>query len=145
MLCRDVMKFTVEYIGPKDSARAAARRMRQANVGFLPVCDPDGRVIGTLTDRDITVRLVADGLQPDTPVADVMTREAIFCSPDADIRRAHELMGEHRKSRLLCCEDDGSLVGVISLSDIAACHDADVAATTLRQITSREARGCPRV
>jgi CBS domain-containing protein len=140
MLCRDVMRLAVESIDPTETARAAARRMLQANIGFLPVCDAEGRVTGTLTDRDITIRLVAEGLQLNTPIANIMTREIVYCHPRQDIKRAYELMAQHKKWRLLVCEHDGRLVGVISLSDIAACLDADIAAATLRRVTARGVR-----
>jgi CBS domain-containing protein len=139
MMCRDVMKTTVESLSPSDSVRIAAQRMRQANIGFLPVCDARSRVVGTLTDRDITIRLVAEGRDVDIPVSEVMTKDVISCRPDDDIKRAHALMGQNHKSRLVCCEEDGELAGVISLSDIATCTDASVAAQTLRRVVSRAA------
>ena len=88
MLCREVMKATVECIQPHDSVQAAARRMRAANVGFLPVCNPSGRVVGTVTDRDLVVRSLADGMELDTPVSDVMTTDVITCLETDSLARA---------------------------------------------------------
>jgi CBS domain-containing protein len=98
------------------------------------------KVLGTVTDRDIAIRLVAEQLALGTPVERIMTREAIACHPQDDIREAEELMGEHRKSRIMCVDDDGALVGVISLSDIAKLGSGRAAATTLRRVSQRESR-----
>src|SRR5262245_15465959 len=119
MRCEQIMKREVESVGPRDTVQTAARKMRNENVGFLPVCEPSNRVLGTLTDRDLALRVIADGLPATTEVADVMTPEIIACRPKDDIRKAQELMAEHQKSRMLCLDEAGHLVGVISLSDIA--------------------------
>jgi CBS domain-containing protein len=137
MFCRDVMKLTVECLRPTESVQAAAKRMRQMNIGFLPVCDAGTRVLGTLTDRDIAIRVVAEARTPDTPVAHVMTREAVSCNPDDDIKRAEELMVAHQKSRLLCCDEDGNLVGVITVSDLAGVANGAAVAEILREVTRR--------
>src|SRR5439155_1235844 len=100
----------------------------------------DGRALGTVTDRDLVLRVLAEGQMADVKIERVMTREAIACSPDDDILRAQELMAEHHKSRILCVDQDGTVVGVISLSDIAQ-HEGDAqAAQTLRAISEREAQ-----
>ncbi|MHB8873606.1 MAG: CBS domain-containing protein [Myxococcaceae bacterium] len=138
MRCEEIMKRKVQCLTPKDTVHGAAKRMREMNTGFLPICDGAGRVLGTLTDRDITVRLVAENRPATEPVETIMSTEVIACRPNDDIRRAGELMGKHRKSRILVM-DDGKLVGVISLSDIAH-HDAKNAATAMGQVTMREVR-----
>jgi len=81
MVCADVMKLNVECLSPRDTVESAARRMRDQNIGFLPICDDSKNVQGTLTDRDIAVRIVAEGLQNTTAVEDVMTREVVACHP----------------------------------------------------------------
>ena len=113
--------------------------MRDRNIGFLPVCDDGMLVLGTVTDRDIALHIVADLLSPGTPVEQVMTREVVACYPEDDIELARELMAEHRKSRIMCLDDDGALLGVISLSDIAKL-EGDGAARTHRAVSRREAR-----
>ena len=138
--CQDIMKRDIECLSPRESASDAARRMRDRNVGFLPVCDESRRVLGTVTDRDIAIRLVAEELAPGTEVEWLMTREIVACHPRDDIQEAEELMGQHRKSRIMCVEDDGTLVGVISLSDIAKLDSGRAAATTLRRVSERESR-----
>ena len=138
MRCEEIMKHDVAYIAPDDTVEAAARRMRDENVGFLPVCDESKKVIGTLTDRDIAIRMVAEGRPASTQVKESLTRDIVACKPTDDIRRAEELMGQHRKSRIMCLDDDGRLAGVISLSDLAQTGDDAWAAQTMRQVTERE-------
>ncbi|HEV8332058.1 MAG TPA: CBS domain-containing protein [Steroidobacteraceae bacterium] len=137
--CREIMKRDIECLSPREPAQAAAERMRDRNIGFLPVCDDSMQVLGTVTDRDIALRIVADLLSAGTPVERVMTREVVACYPEDDIELAKELMADHRKSRIMCVDDDGTLIGVISLSDIAKL-EGDGAARTLRAVSRREAR-----
>lgn len=139
MLCKQIMKRDIACVSTDDPVRSAAARMRADNIGFLPVCDDSGRVVGTLTDRDIALRVVADELAGTTLVDDVMTREVIACSPGDDIHRAEQLMGKYKKSRIICVSDDGRPVGVISLSDIAQHESSEQTARTMRRVTMREA------
>ena len=140
MNCEDIMKSDVECVSPQTSIQATARKMREENVGFLPVCDEGMRVVGTVTDRDLAIRGVAEGLPKDTPVEELMTREVISCRPEDDLGYARELMAQHFKSRIMCISRSGRLEGVISLSDIAQLDEAS-GIDTLRHVTSREARG----
>jgi len=139
MRCDEIMKRTVECVTAKDTVQAAARKMRDDNIGFLPVCENGSKVIGTITDRDIAIRACADDRAASkTKIGDVMTREVVGCRPTDDISKAQELMSKHHKSRMLCIDESNKLVGVISLSDIAQ-HQADAGAKTLRDVTTREA------
>jgi len=141
MQCTDVMKTDVECLLLGHTAQVAAQRMRLMNVGFLPVCDDSMRVLGTITDRDLALRLVALDLPASsTTVDELLTPGAVACHPEDEIGDAARLMAEHRKSRILCVDDEGVLVGVISLSDIAQVEDGAAAADTLRQVTDREVR-----
>jgi CBS domain-containing protein len=140
MRCEDIMKRDVECIDPTQSVQEAARRMLTTNVGFLPVCDSSGKVLGAITDRDIAIRVVAEGLPLTTAAADVMTPEVVSCRPDDDVTDAELLMGAHRKSRMMVTDDNECLVGVISLSDIAQVEEGSRASQTMREITEREAR-----
>jgi CBS domain-containing protein len=135
--CREIMKRDVHCLASSDSVILAAGRMRDQNVGFLPVCDAPGRVVGTITDRDIAIRFVAEKLDGNTPVEQIMTREVVACDPDDDLFDAAVLMATHRKSRIMCVGQDGRLVGVISLSDIAQ-FDGAHAAIALNEIGRRE-------
>jgi CBS domain-containing protein len=140
MRCEEIMKREVECVEPTEPVQAAARRMRDANVGFLPVCDSSRKVLGTITDRDIAIRIVAEGRPPTTAAADVMTREVVACRSDDDVTRAEQLMGSRQKSRIICTDKDGRLAGVISLSDIAQVEEGSRASETMKQVTDREAR-----
>lgn len=137
MRISDLMKREPQRVLSHDTCRVAARRMRDENVGFLPVCDRDGRVLGTVTDRDIAIRLVADGLRPEIPVGDIMSREVVACHLDDDLERAEQLMAASQKSRLVVVDDDGRLRGVVSLSDVAE-HDMAHAAETIARVARRE-------
>ena len=137
--CRDLMKTDLKCIYPEDSVHDAACRMRDTNIGFLPVCDETGEAIGTVTDRDLAIRALAEKLPYSTPVQNVMSRDIVACTEDDPIERAEELMGQHHVSRILCTDENGLLVGVISLSDLAEKADGPAVVDTLRQIASREA------
>ncbi len=139
MRCEELMKRQVESVHPDDSIQHAAEIMKEKGVGFLPVCDEQDRVLGTLTDRDIVIRCVAGGQScADTTCEDVMTKEVVSCRPGDDIEDCEEHMASRRKSRMLICDADDKLVGVISLSDIAQHDRARKAGKTLRAVTSRE-------
>ena len=140
MKCKELMKTDVECVSPSDTAQSAAKRMRDANIGFLPVCDASKRVLGTLTDRDLAIRLIAENRPATTRIEEVLTREAIACRPEDDLRKAEELMARYQKSRMMCVDEEGRLVGVISLSDIAQRESGGRASQTLRDVSQREAR-----
>src|SRR5438445_10236165 len=110
MLCKDVMTEHVQTIGADGSVREAAAMMRQSDIGFLPVCDLD-RLVGTITDRDIAVRLVSEGKSYDTSVRDVMTTAPVYCQIDDDVEHARMLMEEHQVSRLIVLEDGARIAG----------------------------------
>jgi len=117
--CDEVMKRNVHSIREHDSLQKAAQLMREQDVGFLPVLNRDGILVGVVTDRDIVIRgCENDDCPSATPIRDVMTLEAITCRPEDLISHAEALMSEHRISRLPIV-DRGALVGITSLSDLA--------------------------
>ena len=138
MLCSELMKSAVECVSPTDTAEIAAKRMRDHNVGFLPVCDDELHVIGTLTDRDLAIRLVAEQRPPTTPASQLMTTDVVSCLATDDLARAEELMGLFRVARIVCTDGDGTLLGIISLSDVAEHESATRAGLTLKDVTLRE-------
>jgi CBS domain-containing protein len=140
MLCSEIMQKPVKWISAEDTALTAARVMRAENIGFLPVCDRSGRVVGTVTDRDLAVRIVAENVPAETRLVDVMTKTAIQCRPTDDILAAEQLMGTHRKSRIVCTDGEGHLLGIVSIADIAKHDDGWRVARTVRKVTSREVR-----
>lgn len=139
MRCEEIMKREVHCAFPSDTVQKAAQIMRDQNVGFLPVCELSRKVEGALTDRDICIRVDAEGRSArECKVADVMTREVVACRPWDDVAEAERLMATHHKSRMLITDDQGIVLGVISLSDIAERDTLRRAAVTLREVSSRE-------
>jgi CBS domain-containing protein len=120
MKISDVMTRDVEIAYPGDTLQTAARMMADIGSGVLPVGEND-RLVGMLTDRDITVRAVAEGRAPDDcTVRDVMTTQIRYCFEDEDIGQAARLMAENGVRRLPVLNRGKRLVGIISLGDIAA-------------------------
>jgi CBS domain-containing protein len=116
---RDIMTPNAQCIGENDSLSIAAERMRELDVGALPICGEDGRLKGMLTDRDIVVKAVATGLDPETTNAGRLANGVpVMVSPDDDIDRVLTLMREHRIRRVPVLEEH-RLVGMISQADIA--------------------------
>jgi CBS domain-containing protein len=119
MLIRDIMTHDVEAIHPDASLEDAARKMRTLDVGLLPICDGD-RLVGMLTDRDITVRATAEGLNTKTtPARDVMTPDVVYCFEDQEISDAVRIMEQYQIRRLPVLNRDKRLVGIVSLGDLA--------------------------
>ena len=101
----------------------AAKIMRDEDVGLVPIVEGD-RLVGTLTDRDIAIRLVAEGKDPaSTPVKDVASRDLVTVDPDQDLDEALRLMAQHQVRRLPVVEEDGKLVGVVAQADVARQSD----------------------
>src|SRR5437016_1315459 len=114
MRCSEVMRGNVETCRYDDTVSLVAAKMRDRNVGFVPVCNATGQVVGIVTDRDIAVRAVAERLPGDgTIVEEVMTREVVSCRPTDDLETAKRLMAQRRKSRIVCLDDEAQPVGVI--------------------------------
>lgn len=141
MRCEELMTTEVEIVKPEDSIQEAAQRMRDSNVGFLPVCADDGTAVGVLTDRDIAIRVVADDRPWRTPVRDVMSSDVVSCRPEDDVKRAEDLMRVNQKSRLPCIDEAGRVVGVISLADVAQYEAPRRTGELLGEISDREVIG----
>jgi CBS domain-containing protein len=110
------MTPNVHLASPGESLRKVAKRMAADGVGFLPVGEND-RLVGTITDRDIVVRGVAEGKDGNATVADVMTRDVKYCFDDEEIEDVVQNMGDIQVRRLPVVNRDKRLVGVISLAD----------------------------
>ena len=120
MFVRDIMTTRLELVNRRASLQDAAAKMAALGVGALPVVDRGQRLVGMITDRDITVRAVARGLAPDaTSVEDVMTPGLIDCREDHDIEELARLMEHHELRRIVVCNANGKPVGIVSLDDIA--------------------------
>ncbi len=142
--CRDVMKSDVACCAREETLATVARLMRRRNVGFVPVCDDDGAVIGAVTDRDIVIRAVATGRAPEqTSVGTIFTPELASCSPDDPLDAAEDLMEQHKRSRIVCTDGARRPVGVVSLSDVARVEGVNRVARVLRAVSSRSTHAWP--
>ena len=114
----------------------AALAMRNLDVGPLPVVE-EGRLVGVVTDRDITIRATAEGRDPRiTPVEEVMTRDVVACREDDDVRTAAKLMQDAQLRRLLVVDPLGRLVGIVSLGDLVLqTGDEKLAGETLEKVS----------
>lgn len=133
----DIMSSRVVSIGQNEPVSAAARLLKRCNIGSVPVCDDKGRLRGMLTDRDIVTRCVASGADPqDTKVAEIMSRGIITASPFDELDAAVERMTADQVRRLPVL-DDGRLVGMLTLCDMArSCSCEMEAASALTEISS---------
>jgi CBS domain-containing protein len=117
-----------------------ARLMAEKDVGFVPIVDSQGRAVGTVTDRDIVVRVVAKGLDPKAArLRDFGGNEVIHVQPEDDVSRARELMQKHKLQRILVCDDQQRPVGVISLQDLAQSEDERAVGETVQKVKSEGA------
>ena len=142
MKCADIMNTNLEWLTEQDTIAKAASVMAEAGVGFLPICDARKRVVGVVTDRDLTTRALAKRVAPDTTSATlVMSSPAITCLESANVREAQALMAEERKSRLVITDAEGNLAGVLSVADLIEQIPGRKSLDTLRAVLWREALG----
>ena len=123
MKVSEAMSRDVRLVAPDCSLRDAARAMAEGDVGALPV-GADDRLVGMITDRDIAVRAVAEGLGPTTTVEEIMTPEVKYCFADEDTAHVARNMGDQQLRRLPVVDRSKRLVGILSLADVAQ-HEAD--------------------
>jgi CBS domain-containing protein len=137
MKLQDVMSRNVEVVRPDAPIQEAARKMAQFNVGPLPVCDGD-RLVGMVTDRDITVRATAAGRDPKTtPIREAMTEKVIYCFEDQDVREAAQLIEEKQIRRLPVLNRDKRLVGIVSVGDLAVrTHDKGLTGEVVERVST---------
>ena len=135
MKIADVMTPNVQTVTPDQTIREAATFMLRADAGSIPVCDGE-RLIGMVTDRDIAVRAVAEGMGPDTPVRETMTGDVLCCYEDDDVEDVAAQMSDRQVRRMpVVSRDDKRLVGIVSIGDLSDAGEHDVAALALDGIT----------
>jgi CBS domain-containing protein len=118
-IIKDVMTSNPRSIDAEKSVAYAAKMMREEDVGLAPIVEGD-KLIGMLTDRDIAIRVVAEGRNPDqVKVADVASKQVVTIDPQQDLDEALRIMAKHQVRRLPVVEEDGKLVGVVAQADIA--------------------------
>lgn len=125
---RNVMTSDVVTIKDTQSVQEAAALMSQHNIGSVPVVNNQGEMIGIITDRDITLRTTAQGEGTQTPVSEVMTAQRVVkATPDMDVQQAAQMMAKQQIRRLPVVEN-GKVVGMVSLGDLAVEEMSDAAA-----------------
>jgi CBS domain-containing protein len=131
----EVMTRGVEVIRPAETLQRAAQRMDELNVGALPVCEGE-TLVGMITDRDITVRATAAGLDPNqTPVSDVMTEQTRWCTEEQSVDEVMRQMSDVQIRRLPVLNGARELVGIVSLGDLAVRQSGHIDGA-LREISS---------
>lgn len=136
MKLNEIMTSDVEIIHPNDTLQTAAKKMRDRDIGFLPVCDGD-RLIGVLSDRDVIVRALAEGMDSKAIVGrDLVTSPAIYCFDDQSVEEAAKLMHDNQIRRLVILHrGDKRMIGVVSLGDLAINVDDKLSGEVLQSIS----------
>ena len=135
MRVQDLLKGNVVTVRSDANVQEVARKMAEEDIGFLPVVDSSGKAIGTVTDRDIVVRLIAKGGDVNNGrVEQVMTKDVVAVRPDEEVEKVSELMKDRKISRVLVCDQQGKPLGVISLGDLAERHDEREVGSTLKDV-----------
>ena len=135
MKIMEIMTRDPELIDPDTSIRDAAKRMKDEDIGALPVGEND-RLIGMVTDRDIAMRGVAEGRAPETtPVRDVMSEKILYCFEDDSVESVLKNMGDNQVRRLPVMSREKRLVGVVSLGDLSTRVKERYAGEALEEIS----------
>ncbi|HEX8449078.1 MAG TPA: CBS domain-containing protein [Allosphingosinicella sp.] len=135
MKIAECMTRDIEIVNPDQPIQEAAQFMLRADSGVMPVSEGD-KLVGMVTDRDIAVRAVAEGLGPDTPVRDVMSGDVLFCFDDDEVEAVALKMSDSQVRRMpVLSREDESLVGIVSLGDISRSEQSEAAAVALDGIT----------
>jgi CBS domain-containing protein len=134
MRVSEAMTPEVKIASPDQTIRDAAKTMAEIDAGVMPVGEND-RLVGMITDRDITVRAVAKGMGPDTRIRDVMSREVLYCFEDEEIEDVAQNMAELKVRRLPVLNREKRLVGILSLCDIALTQGPDAVAEAIAGIS----------
>ena len=131
---KDLMSRDVKVISPDMTIGEAAQKMRDGDFGMMPV-DEDDRMIGTISDRDIAIRAVAEGKDAGTKVRDVMTDGIAWAYEDDSVEKAAKIMSERQVRRLPVVNRDKRLVGIVSIGDLAKEARASTAGKAMADIT----------
>ena len=131
---QDTMTSNPTRVGPTNTAAEAAKIMKAEDIGSLPIVEGD-KLVGVITDRDLAIRIVAEGRGPDTTVGEIASKDIVTVDPEQSLEEAARLMAERQVRRLPVVEEDGRLVGILAQADIAQTgHDA-LTGETVQQIS----------
>jgi CBS domain-containing protein len=121
-IVKEIMTLNPECITPDTTIKNAAIKMKDINSGFLPICEND-RLAGVITDRDIVIRGIANGINVDSTVRDIMTEKVVYCYDDATLKEVAHKMEDEFIRRLIVLNRNKRLVGILSIDDIASRAD----------------------
>lgn len=114
-MCNEVFSCT-----PSTTVYDAAKLMQTNHIGCIPVCDNENCMVGVITDRDLVLRCIADDKNAkDTPVSDIMTTNVWTCKPDDEMTNAQSKMGSEQIRRLPVVDNQGKVIGMLTLGDLA--------------------------
>lgn len=137
---KDVMSPNFKFMAPDSPVAQVAQQMRDMDCGFMPLAEND-KMVGMITDRDITVRAIAEGKDPsNTPAREIMTAKTYYCYDDQDVEEVCNNMGEIQVRRLPAVNRDKRLVGIISMGDLAQSASRPSMGQTVQQITAQVAQ-----
>lgn len=139
----DIMTRGARTLAPSEPVTAAAKAMRELDIGALPVCDAAGLLVGMVTDRDIVLRALAQDKAGDTPLSAVMSEDTCWCHADESVQAAAARMRDKQIRRMPVLDRDKRLVGVVSLGDLATQVDNAQSGQTLESV-SQPTAGTPR-
>ena len=118
MQLKEIMTLNVECLKPDDTLAHAAERLRDMNVGSMPVCGPNDRLAGIITDRDIAIRIVAEGRDPASRAKDIVTYDPVVVTEHESIESAASKMRKAGVRRLPIVSGDGAIVGMVTADDL---------------------------
>ena len=131
---KDAMTSRPTTVEARTTVQEAARKMQSEDVGSLPIVEGE-RLIAIVTDRDIAIRVVAEGKGPETTVGEIASQDLVTIDPQQSLDEAARLMGEHQLRRLPVCEEDGSLVGILAQADVAQSGHDTLTGDVVEQIS----------
>lgn len=131
---RDTMTPSPKTIEPGTTVQEAARTMKSEDIGSLPIVEGD-QLVGVVTDRDLAIRVLAEGRSGETTVGEVASKDVVTIDPQQTLEEAVRLMAEHQLRRLPVVEEDGKLVGILAQADIAQLGHDELTGETVQQIS----------
>ena len=131
---QEAMTSSPTTVEPTTTVQEVARTMKSEDVGSLPIVE-GGKLVGVITDRDLTIRVIAEGKGFDTPVAEVASKDVATIDPQQSLEEAARLMASNQVRRLPVVEEDGKLVGILAQADIAQAGHDSLTGETVQQIS----------
>ena len=131
---RDAMTPNPTTVEPSTTVREAAQKMKSEDVGSLPIVEGN-RLVGVVTDRDLAIRVLAEGKDAETAVSEIASKDVVTVDPQQGLEEAARLMAEHQVRRLPVCEEDGRLVGVVAQADVAQSGHDTLTGETVQKIS----------